>query len=79
MNGLDDVVRLRGQSAEERMRGRETYIFERLWAGQLSLPISQRIIALNWIAWGKVVQDSQLKFIFFMKKIFYLTQPGTTY
>ena len=40
LNGLDDAVRLRGQSAE-RMRGRETCIFAKigLWAGyQLQVP-----------------------------------------
>jgi hypothetical protein len=80
LNGLDDVVRLRGQSAEERMRGRETYIFERLDCGRgasskLSLR-SQRIPHK-----GKVVGTRpgfrNFRSIFLKKNIFYLTQPGT--
>ena len=74
LNGLDDAVRLRGQSAE-RMRGRETCIFAKigLWAGyQLQVPTTfSAEIPTGILHGGKVVvvfatfRNTFVSFIFF--------------
>ena len=65
LNGLDDAVRLRGQSAE-RMRGRETCIFAKigLWAGyQLQVPttfVAEIPTGKDWIVGGVPVTTNFL-------------------